>query len=81
MGFKYYVLQTLGLQQMNFGSMALGLNYTATHARLLSVPGRQEQRDIASILQTLDARIALGNKMNRVLESVAQAIFTRWFVD
>lgn len=81
MRFKYYVLQTLGLEQMNFGSALPGLNRTAAHARLLSVPGKQEQRRIASILQTLDARIALNHKMNRVLESTAQAIFTRWFVD
>jgi len=41
----------------------------------------QEQRAIAKILSDLDAKIELNRQMNKTLESIAQAIFKRWFVD
>lgn len=40
-----------------------------------------EQRAIAKILSDLDEKIELNNQMNKTLESMAQAIFKRWFVD
>ena len=81
MRFKYYVLQTLGLKQMNFDSAVPGLNRTAAHAKLLFVPDEQEQKNIAYILGTLDAKIDLNRKMNRVLENMARILFKSWFVD
>lgn len=81
MRFKYYVLQTLGLEQMNFDSAVPGLNRTAAHAKLLFVPDEQEQKNIAYILGTLDTKIDLNHKMNRVLEDIARTLFKSWFVD
>ena len=81
MRFKYYVLQTLGLKQMNFDSAVPGLNRTAAHAKLLFVPNEQEQKNIAYILGILDAKIDLNRKMNRMLEDMARILFKSWFVD
>lgn len=47
----------------------------------LTIPSILEQRAIAKILSDLDGKIELNHQMNRTLESIAQAIFKRWFVD
>jgi type I restriction enzyme S subunit len=44
-------------------------------------PPENEQRAIAKILSDLDAKIELNHQMNRTIESIAQVIFKRWFVD
>lgn len=44
-------------------------------------PPINEQRTIAKILSALDEKIGLNHQMNKTLESIAQAIFKRWFVD
>ena len=40
-----------------------------------------EQRQIASILSSLDDKIELNLQMNQTLEAMAQAIFKEWFVN
>ncbi|SEB11732.1 restriction endonuclease subunit S [Marinobacterium iners] len=40
-----------------------------------------EQRSIAQILGTLDAKIELNRQINETLEQMAQALFKSWFVD
>jgi type I restriction enzyme S subunit len=40
----------------------------------------QEQKEIASILSSLDDKIELNLHMNQTLEAMAQAIFKEWFV-
>ncbi|MGN8769938.1 restriction endonuclease subunit S [Paenibacillus barengoltzii] len=44
-------------------------------------PELDSQQKIASILSSLDDKIELNNRMNKVLEQMAQAIFKHWFVD
>ncbi len=44
-------------------------------------PSLQEQRAIASILGSLDDKIALNRSMNSTLESIGQALFKHWFID
>lgn len=45
------------------------------------LPPLPEQRAIASVLGTLDDRIETNRKAVRVLEGLARAAFTSWFVD
>jgi type I restriction enzyme, S subunit len=40
-----------------------------------------EQKAIAEILGTLDAKIELNRRMNETLESLARSIFKSWFID
>ncbi len=40
----------------------------------------EEQKRIASILSAFDDKIELNNKINKILEDMAQAIFKEWFV-
>ena len=47
----------------------------------LKLPPIQTQRQIATILGTLDDRIDLLRETNATLEAIAQALFKSWFVD
>lgn len=48
---------------------------------LITIPEVEEQKKIAGILSSLDAKIETNNKLNEKLEEMAQAIFKSWFVD
>lgn len=45
------------------------------------VPSRPEQRAIAHVLGTLDAKIELNRRTNETLEAIGRAIFKSWFID
>lgn len=45
------------------------------------LPSLQEQKAIAKIPFDLDSKIEHNKKMNRTLETIAQAIFMHWFID
>jgi type I restriction enzyme S subunit len=47
----------------------------------LPLPSLKEQKAIAKILSSLDEKIEVNNRMNEILENMAQDIFKRWFVD
>ena len=47
----------------------------------VNVPSPVEQKAISKILSDLDSKIELNQKMNKTLESIAQAIFKHWFID
>jgi len=47
----------------------------------IKVPPINTQVIIANILSSLDDKINLNNKINQELESLAQLLFKRWFVD
>ena len=46
-----------------------------------SLPGLEEQKQIADTLSALDDKIALNNRINHNLEEQAQALYKSWFVD
>ena len=45
------------------------------------IPKIGEQKEIATLLSSLDDKIELNRQMNRTLEAIAQALFKSWFVD
>lgn len=45
------------------------------------LPPLPEQKAIADILSCIDNKIENNNRMNKVLEEMAQAIFKSWFID
>jgi type I restriction enzyme S subunit len=47
----------------------------------INLPPLNEQKVIAHILGSLDAKIELNRRMNTTLEGMAQALFKSWFVD
>ncbi|PCG19223.1 restriction endonuclease subunit S [Brachyspira sp. G79] len=48
---------------------------------IIKLPPLEEQKKIASILSSLDDKIELNNRMNKILEDMAQTIFKEWFVN
>lgn len=47
----------------------------------IKLPSFSTQEKTAFILSSFDDKIELNNRMNKVLEQMAQAIFKQWFVD
>lgn len=80
--FFYYLLKTLDFSQLNSGSAVPSLNRNFIHPFKVSIPNDViTQRGIVEILSSLDDKIELNNKINQELESLAQLLFKRWFVD
>ncbi|MDO6353885.1 restriction endonuclease subunit S [Caloramator sp. CAR-1] len=48
---------------------------------IIKLPPLHEQKAIAKILSDLDEKIEINNRINKVLEEIAQTIFKRWFID
>jgi type I restriction enzyme S subunit len=47
----------------------------------INIPDLSTQRQITSILSSLDDKIELNLQMNQTLEAMAQVVFREWFVD
>jgi type I restriction enzyme S subunit len=77
-----YSLKNLDINPYLTGAVQPKLN----KENLLTIPfllpnSDAELNDIVSILSSLDDKIELNNKINQELESLAQLLFKRWFVD
>lgn len=57
------------------------ITYSELSNIMVSLPSQKAQKNIVSILASLDWKIELNNKINADLEEMAQAIFKNWFVD
>ena len=79
--FTYYLLKTLGLEQMNSDSAVPGLNRDAAHLLKIPLFDKDYRHAISTILGALDDKIELNRQMCKTLEGIAQAIFKSWFVD
>lgn len=80
----YYLsalLSTLHLERLSGQSAQPGLAVGTLSVQEINLPSLEAQRNIASILSSLDRKIELNNKINADLEEMAQAIFKNWFVD
>jgi type I restriction enzyme S subunit len=65
-----------------------GTGSTVSHIRVpdclkfkIRVPEIYIQNKVVNILGSIDDKIELNNRMNKVLEQMAQTIFKQWFVD
>ncbi|EKN3715763.1 restriction endonuclease subunit S [Yersinia enterocolitica] len=80
--FTYYLLSTLGLENMNTDAAVPGLNRENAHRLEIQVPGEaEERRKIVSPLIAIDKKIKNNKQINQTLEQMAQALFKSWFVD
>src|SRR3989344_1853135 len=79
--FFFYLLQTLGLDRLNFDSAVPGLSRETAYSLAIKIPKSDiEQKSIAAVLSSLDDKIELLRRQNETLEQIAQAIFNEWFV-
>lgn len=63
------------------GSTVQGIKSSQLKILEVPVPDLGTQKFIATILSTLDQKIALLRLQNETLEAIAQTLFQRWFVD
>ena len=57
------------------------INLKDLRALPIPIPPKGERGRIASVITSLDDKIALNRKTNETLEQIAQALFKSWFVD
>ena len=80
--YLYYLLLSLPLKKMAGGSAVPSLNRNHIHPLNITFPTTLEtQHKIASILSSLDDKIAVNRKICENLEAQAQALFKHWFID
>jgi type I restriction enzyme S subunit len=81
---RYYTLSDEykgWVKSFSTGSTRGNIN-AQTYANMeIKLPPRKQQDLLVEILSALDDKIELNNRMNKVLEQMAQAIFKQWFVD
>lgn len=81
---KYYLLSDVGqseLKNRETGTTVTGIKQSELRKIWVPLPPLSEQRAIADVLGSLDDKIELNRKMNANLESLAQALFKRTFLD
>lgn len=79
--FLYFLLQTLGLEELNEDSAVPGLNRDTAYQQRLLLPSLTEQKAIAAVLSSLDDKIDLLHRQNKTLEAMAETLFRQWFVE
>lgn len=79
--FAFYFLSSIEFNRYNSGSAQPSLNRNFIYPIPVRVPSPSTQRAIAHVLGTLDDLIELNRETNAVLEAMARALFTSWFVD
>ncbi|MCR5395788.1 MAG: restriction endonuclease subunit S [Bacteroidales bacterium] len=82
--FIYYVMQSKRKEIRFMGGNGTAvpiLNKTAFSNLTFFAPSLFDQRRIASILSSLDDKIAVNRRICENLEAQAQALFKHWFID
>ncbi len=84
--FVYYLVRSSFVRELAIKSMVGSSGRQRVQTNVvenleIDFPSLTEQTQIASVLKSLDDKIALNNKINNNLEQQAQAIFKSWFVD
>ena len=79
--FFYYLLKTINFKKVDINVGVPGLNRDTAHSlKVFISEDPNEQKRIAEILSAFDEKIELNNRINQILEEMAQAIFKEWFV-
>lgn len=81
--FLYYLLKTSikSLKNNAHGSVFDTITRDTFDGISIDLPPLPVQKKIAAILSSLDDKIELNTRMNKVLEEIARALFHRWFVE
>jgi len=79
--FIYYLLKTLSLNTLNTDAAVPGLNRSVAYQQEFLLPDFPAQKQIADVLSTYDDLIENNTRRIQILEQMAQAIYTEWFVN
>ncbi|WP_181973533.1 restriction endonuclease subunit S [Prevotella disiens] len=81
---SYFLARLLSL--MHLGNLSAqsaqpGLSIQTLSKQVIRLPSISYQREISTVLKSLDDKIELNRRINDNLEQQAQALFKSWFVD
>ncbi len=81
--FLYYLLKNniKYLKSQATGTTFRELSGSVLKSLSFLFPPLSEQKAIASVLSSLDDKIELLHRQNKTLESMAEALFRRWFIE
>ena len=81
--FVYYYIQSSYEELLNLacGAAQQNLSVGVIGDFPISLPPLDEQKQISSILSSLDDKIDLLNRENATLEAMAEALFRQWFIE
>ena len=83
--FLYYTLLSPQFYRkadiMAIGAVQRTISLTSLRNASIQIPPLAVQKEIVSILESLDDKIDLNRRINNNLEQQAQALFKSWFVD
>ncbi len=80
LGWAYYKLLTVDLDQVDVGAAIPTTNREAFYGLPVSVPEPQVQREVAAVLSAYDELIDNNRRRMRLLESAARSLYQEWFV-
>ena len=78
--FWSYFLPLLGLDKLNSHSAVPGLSRELAYLIEPSIPDLDVQLSIAKLLNLIDEKIELNNRINAELEAMAKTLYDYWFV-
>jgi len=78
--YVYYYLKTINIDKYITGSVQLKINQQNLNSIPIKIPNLKKQKEVASILSSLDDKIELNNKINQNLEELAQTLYHQWFI-
>ena len=79
--FVYYFLKTLEWKKFASASAVPGINRNTVHKEIVRFPDFETQQKIASVLSTIDKKIAVNKARNDNLEQQAATYFQELFIN
>ena len=79
--FVYYFLKTLEWKKFASASAVPGINRNTVHIEIVRFPDFETQQKIASVLSTIDKKIAVNKAINDNLEQQAATYFQELFIN
>ena len=78
--YLYRYLRLLDMSRLDSGTGVPSMTFDSYYNINVFLPNIEEQRRVASILQKIDAKIALNHQINDNLEAMARQLYDYWFV-
>ncbi len=81
---KFYFQNETGqheLQSRSSGTTVFGIKAAVLKKVPITLPPLLEQNAIAAVLSSLDDKIDLLHRQNKTLESIAESLFRKWFIE
>ena len=78
--YLYRYLRLLDMSRLDTGTGVPSMTFDSYYNIEVFLPNIEEQRQIASVLQEMDSKIALNRQINDNLEAMAKQLYDYWFV-